>query len=321
MTNVLAQLPGAPALRTDTGVAAHDRRRGRRRNSLTAYALILPAGLFYLAFQLLPIIFAFVLSFFNWDGVNLSRAAFAGIGNYRALVHDGLFLRSLWHNLFVVVAIFFVQSVGSFLIAAVIQAGIKGGRFFRLVFFAPLVISSVAVGILAIFVFSPSSGLLNAVLGVLHLTSWQQPWLGSNTLALPTVTLTYILQNFGLSVLLFVSALGQVNNEILEAADIDGASQGAILRRVILPVIRPVASVVVLLGTVSAFKLFDTVYVMTSGGPYHASDTMVTYLYAVSFSGNEVGYGNAIGVALFLILLILAVVQLRITRADQGTDA
>jgi ABC-type sugar transport system permease subunit len=293
-------------------------RAARRGTSLTAYGLILPAGVFYLAFQLLPIAFAFALSAFRWDGVNLSRATFIGLDNYRTLLGDDLLWTAVWHNLFVAVAILVVQCGGSFLIAAVIQAGIKGGRFFRLVFFAPLVVSSVATGMLAIFIFSPSQGLLNSILAAAGLESWQQPWLGSGTWALPTVTATYILQNFGLSLVLFISALSQVDNQLLEAAELDGASQGAMLWRVVLPVIRPVASVVFLLGLVSAFKLFDTVYVMTAGGPYHASDTMVTYLYAVSFGGNDIGYGNAIGVLLFAVLLVLALVQLRLTRAGEG---
>lgn len=304
----------APADRRPAGRTG----RGRRSRSATAYALILPAGVFYLGFQLLPVLFAFALSFFHWDGINLGQARFAGLANYRQMAHDGLLWRSVWHNLIVAAAILVVQCGGTFLLAAVIQAGIKGGRFFRLVFFAPMVISSVATGMLAIFLFSPSQGLVNSLLGMLHLGSWQQPWLGSGTWALPTVTTTYMLQNFGLSVLLFISALTQVNNDLVEAAELDGASQGGILWRVVFPVVRPIASVVFLLGLVSAFKLFDTVYVMTAGGPFHASDTMVTYLYAVSFNGNDIGYGNAIGVLLFAILLVLALIQLRLTRAGEG---
>jgi raffinose/stachyose/melibiose transport system permease protein len=282
--------------------------------------LILPAGLFYVAFQLLPILFAFVLSLFSWDGINLATAEFAGLANYQTMLHDGLLWKSVWHNLLVAIAVLIIQCGGSFVLAAVIQAGVKGGRFFRLVFFAPVVVSSIAGGMLAIFVFSPSQGLLNEGLSAIGLEAWQRPWLGSGTWALPTVIATYILQNFGLSVLLFISALGQVNEDLLEAAELDGASQGTILWRVVLPVIRPVASTVFLLGLVSAFKLFDTVYVMTAGGPFHASDTLVTYLYSAAFSGNQVGYGNAVGVLLFAILLVLAVVQLRLTKAGQSDD-
>jgi ABC-type sugar transport system permease subunit len=313
----------APGLATRTPADRHTtgRPRSRRRDgSATAYAMILPAGVFYLGFQLLPILFAFTLSLFHWDGINLGQAQFAGLANYTQLAHDGLLWKAVWHNLLVAAAILIVQCGGSFLLAAVIQAGIKGGRFFRLVFFAPMVISSVASGMLAIFLFSPSQGLVNSLLGTMHLSSWQQPWLGSGTWALPTVIATYILQNFGLSVLLFLSALTQVNNDLVEAAELDGASQGGILWRVVFPVVRPIASVVFLLGLVSAFKLFDTVYVMTAGGPYHASDTMVTYLYSVSFSGNDIGYGNAIGVLLFAILLVLALIQLRLTRAGEAND-
>lgn len=309
---------GAQTRASAGGNATGRARPGRRSQAFTAYAMILPAGIFYVAFQLLPIVVAFTLSFFSWDGVNLSQAKFSGLANYRQLLNDPLLWHSAWHNVLVAAAILVVQCGGSFLLAAIIQAGIKGGRFFRLVFFAPMVISAVATGMLAIFIYSPSQGLLNSLLGAVGLHSWEQPWLGSSTWALPTVTGTYIVQSFGLSVLLFISALGQVNNDLLEAAEIDGATQGAILWKVVLPMVRPVASVVFLLGVVQAFRLFDQVYVMTAGGPYHSSDTIVTYLYSVAFSGNEVGYGNAIGVLLFVILLVIALIQLRLTRAGES---
>jgi raffinose/stachyose/melibiose transport system permease protein len=296
------------------------RDRFRLGESLAGYGLILPAGILYGAFQLFPIVFAFVLSFFDWDGLNLAQAKFIGFGNYTELFSDPLFWQSVVHNLFVAVAVFVIQCFGSFLLAAIITAGIKGGRFFQLVFFAPMVISTIAIGMLAIFIFSPTQGLLNGLLKAVGLGALQQPWLGSTTWALPTVIATMIIQGFGLSVLMFISGLGQVNGEMLEAAEIDGASQAAILWRIVFPVIRPVASVVFLLGIVSAFRLFDQVYVMTSGGPYHASDTIVTYLYSVAFSGNRVGYGNAVGMVLFVILLIIAVVQLRLTRGGAAND-
>ena len=297
----------------------HERlaRRARRANALAAYGLLAPAAFFYLAFQLLPIVIAFALSFFDWNGISLARARFTGLANYRRMLGDHLLRESVVHNLLVALALVVVLCGGSFLLAAVIRAGIKGGAFFRVVFVAPLVISSVAVGMLAIFVFSPSQGLLDSALGAVHLSSWEQPWLGSSTWALPTVAVTYMLQTFGFSLLLFISGLGQVSPDVLEAAEIDGASQGAILWRVVLPIIKPVTSVVVLLAVVSAFRLFDTVFVMTAGGPYHASDTMVTYLYSVSFLGNQVGYGNAIGVLLFAVLVVIAVLLLRLTRNDE----
>jgi len=303
-----------------TAARAARRTDRRHKRSWDAYALLLPAGVFYVAFQLLPILMAFALSVFSWDGIDIRQAKFLGPANYVTLMHDGLLWRSVWHNLVVALAVLIIQCVGSFVIAAIIQAGIKGGRFFRLVFFAPVVISSVAVGMLAIFVFSPSQGLVNEALSGIGLGGLRRPWLGSGTWALPAVIATYILQNFGLSVLLFISGLGQVDQDLLEAAELDGASQGRILWQVVFPVIRPVATTVFLLGLVTGFKLFDTVYVMTAGGPFHASDTIVTYLYGVSFGGNDIGYGNAIGVLLFVILLVVAMIQSRLTRTGKETE-
>ena len=301
-----------------TATASQRRSRASRRtgSSWSAYGLILPAGAVYAVFQLFPIVAAFVLSFTSWNGLNVATIKFSGITNYVRLFNDRLFWTSFGHNIIVAILVFIFMSFGSFLIAAIIHAGIKGGVFFRIVFFAPVVVSSVAMGMLAIFFFSPSQGLINSWLTSVGLGNLAQPWLGDAKWALPAVIATYVLQNFGFSVLLFISALTQVNDEICEAAEVDGASQGRILWSIVLPTIRPIASVVVLLGFISSFRLFDTVYIMTSGGPYHASDTLVTYLYSVGFGGSEVGYANAIGVALFLILALIAIVQLRLTRTD-----
>ncbi|MCU1526634.1 MAG: Carbohydrate transporter rane protein [Frondihabitans sp.] len=291
------------------------KRRSRREgNPFAAYGLILPAGVLYAVFQLIPILAAFVLSFTSWNGINVAKIRFNGIANYQRLLADNLFWSSFLHNIFIAVLVFVFLSFGSFLLAAIISSGIKGGAFFRIVFFAPVVISSIAVGMLAIFFFSPSQGLIDEGLKQIGLGQFAQPWLGSSTWALPTVSVTYILQNFGFSMLLFLSAFTQVNNEMCEAAEVDGASQGRILWQVVLPTIRPIASVVVLLGFISSFRLFDTVYIMTAGGPYHASDTIVSYLYSVGFAGSEVGYGNTIGVALFVILALIALLQLGLTR-------
>lgn len=314
MTSTVALIPAAPPSRRP----AVSRRR--RAEALAGYGLILPAAIFYFGFQLLPILFSFMLRFSDWNGVNLHQIHFVGLTNYAEMMGDGLLWRAVWHNLLTAVAVLVVQCLGSFILAAIITAGIKGGRFLQLVFFAPMVVSTVAIGMLAIFIFSPSQGLLNAVLKAIGLQSWAQPWLGDPHLALPTVVATMILQGFGLSVLMFISALGQVSTDILEAAEIDGASQATILWRIVLPIIRPVASVVFLLGVVSAFRLFDQVYVMTSGGPYHASDTIVSYLYSVAFAGNRVGYGNAIGMLLFVILLLVALIQLRLTKGGAAND-
>jgi ABC-type sugar transport system permease subunit len=301
--------------------APHGRARGRartRRDALTAYALLLPAALFYLAFQFLPTLGAFALSLFSWNGINLSQASFIGFSNFSQLFQDPFFWSSLRNNIYVALAVLVFQCVGAFLIAAVIHAGIRGGRIFRVVFFAPVVISSVAVAMMAIFLFSPSIGLINTFLRAVGLSAWAQPWLGSATWALPSVIITYIWQQFGFSMLLILSALQQVPPETCEAALIDGASQRSVLWQVVLPIIRPVASVVVLLAVISAFRIFDTVYILTSGGPYHASDVMVTYLFDQAFNGNQVGYGDAVGVVLFVIIFVLAAIQLRVTRFGES---
>jgi raffinose/stachyose/melibiose transport system permease protein len=309
----------AVAVKRPGGRASGRRPSARaRRDALTAYGMMLPAALFYAVFQFFPILGAFALSLFDWNGINLSQARFVGLSNFSELSRDPVFWSSLWHNVIVALAVLVFQCLGAFLLAAVIHAGIRGGRVFRVLFFAPVVISSVAVAMLAIFLFSPSIGLINTFLNSVGLSALAQDWLGSSTWALPSVIVTFIWQQFGFSMLLLLSGFQQVSADVCEAALIDGASQASVLWQIVLPIIRPVASVVVLLGVISAFRIFDTVYVLTTGGPYHASDVLVTYLYNEAFNGNRVGYGDAVGVVLFIIIFVLAIVQLRLTRAGEA---
>jgi ABC-type sugar transport system permease subunit len=262
----------------------------------------------------LPILAAMVLSFTDWNGIGFNTVQWIGFDNYARLFQDPLFWESLLHNLIVSLLVFVFLTGSSFLIAAIIHAGIRGGSFFRVIFFAPVVLSSVAVAMLSLFFFSPSQGLINEVLRAIGLGDLAMAWLGDPLLALPSIMSIYMLQNFGFSVLLFLSGFSQVSDELCEAAEVDGASQSRILWSIVLPSMRPIVTVVVLLGFINSFRLFDTVYVMTGGGPYHASDTLVTYLFGVAFGGSDVGYANAISFTLFLILSVIVAGQLWLGR-------
>jgi len=295
--------------------------RAAWRRSLTAYAFIAPALILYFTFQVLPIFGAMVLSFTDWNGIGFNTIEWIGFDNYVRLMQDPLFWSSFSHNLIVAVLVFVFLTCGSFLISAILHAGIRGGAFFRVIFFAPVVLSSVAVAMLALFFFSPSQGLINETLRAIGLGDFAPAWLGDPSLALGAVTVTYILQNLGFSIILFLSGLSQVSDEMCEAAEVDGASQGRILWQIVLPSIRPIATVVVLLGFINSFRMFDTVYIMTGGGPFHASDTLVTYIFSVAFNGSDVGYANAISVMLFLILAVIAVINLWLGRdKDRSKD-
>ena len=285
------------------------------RHSGFAYMLLAPAGVFYFLFQLLPILLAFALSFFNWNGISLSQLKFVGFSNFATLAQDPIFVKSLVNNLVIVAVVLVVQGVGGFFLAVGIFAGIPGAKFFRRLTFIPVVVPGVAVALVGIFVFSPQFGLLDAGLHDVGLSQLEAPWLGSSTFALPAVIVTYIFQNIGLTVLLFLAALQQVDSTLLDAARVDGASPKTVVWDVIVPIIRPVAGIVILLALVSAFRLFDVAYVLTDGGPYYASSTMVLYLYDVGFTQSQVGYADAIGVVIFLIIMVFAAVQLRLMRA------
>ncbi|MHB1778056.1 MAG: carbohydrate ABC transporter permease [Acidimicrobiales bacterium] len=295
-------------------------RIGKNRANGFAFWLLAPAALFYLLFQLLPILIAFLLSLFSWNGISLGQLQFMGLQNYVNLFHDPIFAKTLINNLVVVGAVLIFQVGGGFFLAVAIYAGIPGGRFYRRLLFVPIAMAPVAIGVIGIFVFSPDFGILDAGLKSIGLSNLAQPWLGSNSFALPAVIATYIFQNIGLTILLFLAALQQVNPSILEAARVDGARPKTVLWNILAPNIRAVSGVVVLLAIVSAFRLFDVAYVLTDGGPYYASSTLVLYLYDLGFTQNQVGYADAVGVVLFLIIIVFAAIQLRIMRAGSKSE-
>ena len=297
------------------------RGRGQRVKGQTiAYMLLLPAACFYAAFQLFPIVLAFLLSLFHWNGIQISQLQFVGITHYRELFTDPVFQRALLNNGIMVVSVIVVQGMGSFLLAIGIYSGIPGARMFRVLVFIPVLLSTVAMGILGIFVFSPSFGLLDTTLRGVGLRSLAVPWLGSRNFALPAVILTYLFQNIGLSTILMLAGLQQVPRSVVEAARVDGATEGQAMRKVIFPVMRPVAAVVVLLAMVGAFRMFGVPYVLTNGGPYYASSPLVLYLYDLGFGESRIGYANTVGVVLFGIILVLAIAQLSVMKAGGTKD-
>lgn len=285
-----------------------------------AYMLIAPAALFYFVFQLLPALLAGIISLFNWNGISIAQMKFVGLSNYFQLVHDPLFTKVLVNNLIIVVAVLVFQCGGGFILAVGIYAGIPGGRIFRRLMIVPVAVAPVAVGVIGMFVLSPQYGLVDAALKSAKLGQFAEPWIGSPRFALAAVIVTYVFQNVGLTVLLFLAALQQVDESMLEAARVDGAAPLTLIRRIIAPTIQPVAGIVVLLAMANAFRLFDVAYVLTGGGPYYSSSTLVIYLYDLGFTQFQVGYADAVGVVIFLIIFALAAIQLTIMRATAGSS-
>ena len=302
-------------------VAVYSRRRGMRRAIRTLWlpaAFLLPAVAIMLAFMFVPMVNAILLSLQSWNG--LTSSAWVGLGNYQDLLQDPLFLNAFAHTvLFVVVTVIFQTSI-PLLVAVLLFQGVRGSVFFRTVYFMPAVISLAVSGLLWSIIYDPTNGVLNIVLGKLGLQGLEKPWLADTGTVLPSIMVVSIWQSLGFYLLIFFAGLQGIPRDVYEAASTDGANAWQRFRYVTIPLLAPVITVVVVLNTINGLKAFDQIWVMTAGGPTHASDTLGTYLYYTAFgaygSANpQLGYASAIGVLILVLSAVLSIVQIRIGQS------
>ncbi len=281
-------------------------------------AFLLPAVAIMLAFMFIPMVSAILLSFQSWNG--LTSSTWVGLGNYRDLLQDPLFLNAFGHTmLFVVVTVIF-QTIIPLLVAVLLFKGVRGSVFFRTVYFMPTVISLAVSGLLWSIIYDPTNGVLNIVLGKVGLQSLAKPWLADTSTVLPSIMVVSIWQSLGFYLLIFYAGLQGIPRDIYEAASTDGANAWQRFRHVTIPLLAPVITVVVVLNTINGLKAFDQIWVMTAGGPTHASDTLGTYLYYTAFgaygSANpQLGYASAIGVLILVLSAAISIVQIRIGQS------
>src|SRR5690606_2700291 len=277
------------------------------KKSSVILAFIGPALLVYCIFVLYPIFSTFYYSLFEWSGIE-SGATFAGLSNYLNILSDNVFWMSLENNLLLVVASLLTQLPLGLLLALLLFAPIRGVRLFRTVYFLPLLMSSVAVGILWIYIYGPNQGILNRTLDLIGLSFLKSSWLGSEETAFWAVVATICWQFTPFYMILFRAALVGIPEEIYESASIDGAGAWQKFRHITLPLLLPTIITSSILSIIGSLKYFDLIFVMTGGGPNNATELMATYMYKQAFSYFNMGYASTIAFVMFLIAFVVTVI-------------
>jgi multiple sugar transport system permease protein len=271
-----------------------------------------------LVFVLLPIAFALYVSFFDWNLV--SPMTFVGAANYRRMVADAEWWASLGRTLqfaLIYVPILFALSLA--LAVAFTKLTRRATSALRSAYLLPFAVTSVIASTLWMFLYTEKTGYLNAFLNLLGIPD--QKFIGSPAQAMVSVVVVVLWINLGYTSLLFFSAIKEIPASISEAARLDGAGGGQTFWRITLPLIRPTSIFVVVTSTIAAFQILDIILVMTSGGPADATQVGVLYIYQRSFERLQMGYGSALSVAMFVILMVISLVQLRISRRNNVEGA
>jgi len=194
----------------------------------------------------------------------------------------------------------FIQLPISLLLALILSRGIKGEKFYRTVYFIPVILSTVVIGQLWMKIYNPNYGLLNFILTKIGLQSLTNQWLGNTKTALMAVFVPILWQYIGYHMLLMYASAKSIPTDIYEAAKIDGATESQIAFRITIPLMKPILKVCVIFAVIGSFKAFDLIYVLTNGGPLHASEVPSTLMYTTIFTKYQYGYGSAM--AIFIIL-------------------
>jgi ABC-type sugar transport system permease subunit len=280
-------------------------------DSLPAYLLIAPAFLLFGFFFLRPLVQLGSLSLVDWEG--LGPKIFVGLENYRELVVDSRFWLAFQHNLmWMVAAIFVPTATGLFLALVLVRSSLYGRLIFRTVYFLPQVLSSVVVSIIWRWIYNPNYGAINTLLSTVGLDHLARGWLGDKLTALPALFIAWGWIHYGFCMVIFIAALQAIDETYYDAAKVDGANLLQQLRYITLPFIRRPLGTVILITIISAFQVFDLVFIITRGGPARATLVLSVFMYDSAFRYAKVGYGAAIGLTLGVVIFLVSLVYLRI---------
>ncbi len=277
------------------------------KNNGAVLPFLIPALTIYILFLIYPILSAIFTSFFQWDGISPQRV-FVGIDNYIYLfTKDDVFWRSLRNTGIWVVLSLLVPTTFGLALAVVLNQKLAGRSIFRMIFYLPAIIASIAVATIWTWMYNPSLGIVNGVLKQIGLRALAQDWLGNRDIALYSVFAAYTWMATGPNMVLFLAGLQGVPQDLLEAARVDGANWWAVFWNITIPSLRATFVVVIALSIINSLKVFDLVYGMTYGGPGDSTNVLASWSYFQAFSFNRYGLGMAVAVVLLLITLIVVV--------------
>ncbi len=289
--------------------------RPRSRKSIRGHAssvwwFIIPAAVFYVFAVVVPSVQGGVFAFTDWDGVSPTKN-WVGFDQFTKMFNDPYAVTAIKNTLLIAAVVTIVQNVLGLLIALGVNSRIKSRKILRTLFFAPVVITSIAVGFLWQNLLAPEGG-VNQGLEAIGLGSLRQDWLGNPDIALWSIMIVMTWQFVGYSMVIFLAGLQSVPEEVIEAAAIDGAGPVQRFWYVVRPMLAPAITINVMLSIIGGLKVFDQVFAMTKGGPGGATNTISTLIYQNAFQLGRFGYGAALAVVLAIFVAVVSSIQYRL---------
>lgn len=280
----------------------------KRRDGISAIFFLTPTLIIFITFILFPVIFSFYLSFHEWNMFS-SEASYIGLENYKRMFQSEEFWSVLKNTVIYTLGTVPLNMALALLVAIALNKKIKGKKFLRTAFFAPVIISPVAAAVIWRWIYDPNYGLLNYSISFLGVDSIN--WLNDPTAAMFALIIMGVWKTFGINMVLFSAGLQGIPETYYEAAEIDGAGRWSKFWKITVPMLAPTTFFIMIMSMISSFQVFDLVYVLTSGGPLGSTKVLVFFVYEYAFKFFEMGYASAAAYVLFAILIVLTMVQVR----------
>ena len=286
----------------------------RNQRLLIPYIFIAPNVVVFAVFMFLPILLAFYISLNEWTLIGYPT--FVGLGNYLDLLKDPQFWRAFLNTGIYTVGTVPTSIVLGLAVAVGLNRKLPGRTLLRSIFFVPVIISLVAVALIAAWIFNDNYGIINAALSAVGIGD--VPWLSSARWAMTSLIIATLWIRLGFNMVIYLAALQSIPTELYDAARVDGASGWRRFRHITWPLLGPTTFLLVIINIIYSLHVFDLIYVMTGGGPGFSTTVLVQYIYQMAFTEGQMGYASAIGVVLYLLLLIITVFQWRVTRQSEN---
>jgi multiple sugar transport system permease protein len=280
-----------------------------------ALLLMAPFLVLYLVFIIGPTIYMFVMGFFDTSLVQSGLGSFAGFRNFGEALSDPAFWASMWHTVWFTILTTPPLVILAFVFALLADRVTRGRWFFRLAFFMPYILPSAVVALIWMWLYTPELGLLGRVATALGFA--EPAWLGNPNLAMWSLALTTVWWTLGFNFVLYLAGLQDIPRDLYEAASIDGAGPWQQIRKITIPMLARTTSLVIVLQIIASLKVFDQMYIMTSGGPNFSTRSALEYIYDVGFTSFRTGYAAAVSTIFFIFVLAVSAVWVALTRRQE----
>ena len=282
------------------------------QENIAAYLFMLPFLVFFVMFVVYPMFLCLWTSFFDAN-MGVAKDVFVGFANYKELAQDDIFWKGLWNTLIIVFVSVPVTCAFSLWVASAIsKMPVAATSAFRCIFYLPVVTGSVAVTVVWKWMFSKFNGIINVLGTSSGLLDKNIDWLGDPKFALGCIILILLTTSVGQPIVLYVSALDNVDKSLVEAAEVDGATPTQAFWKIKWPQMMPTTLYILVITTINSFQCFALIQLLTSGGPRNSTMTIMFYIYHNAFKLYKYGYGNAMGVILAIIIAVLSAVQFKL---------